>query len=223
MEQLDRMTRDQSASFLHQSFPMSPSNESKPFQSLLESPDPMASFMAESQMRFNQFLEERGFSPIPPPAGFGTPTRPSFTPPSSQSPVKSHTDLPLSPLSPPSPFQHPFFKRHTGPRPDPWARFSGFGLTPLINQRRELFDKRFSQTFDLHTRKSDSNILEGQNIRIRHIRTSSADGFESEGRGGEEGEEVLVIEKHQDNDRNNFHMASVMSCSGYGSELAPQG
>ena len=144
----------------------------------------------QSQDRFNQILEEKGFTPIPPPAGFGNPTRPCSlmtgsasledaicqkrntfssqraiksdgSPPNSeeQKAIKAafnnHTDassngnnrgelddrwcdLPTSPISPPSPFQHPFFRRQLGltsvPQ-NPWARFSGFGvprLTPMI-------------------------------------------------------------------------------------------
>ena len=163
----------------------------------LEKQEKFSEFVKQSHDRFNQFLEERGFAHIPPPAGFGNPTRPSslltgsssvedalshkrsfFT---AQRAIKSdgspqhnseelqaikdafntHTgdtrngkrvetvsvsgeledawcDLPTSPISPPSPFQHPLIRRQlalSSVPPDPWARFSGFGiprLTPLI-------------------------------------------------------------------------------------------
>ncbi|KAK7081048.1 FYVE, RhoGEF and PH domain-containing protein 3 [Halocaridina rubra] len=167
--------------------------------------DLFASFMRQSQDRFNALLEERGFTHIPPPAGFGAPTRPSSllatlatcgptsldegqlsgathrrtaytmrrsatagfpgphdnnrdnesegsgvsgdvedSPPGSAAKEEEEEedeeeeepwcDLPASPLSPPSPFHHPFFRRQLGlPTPvgDPWARFSGFGMPRL--------------------------------------------------------------------------------------------
>ncbi|KAK4328959.1 hypothetical protein Pmani_000651 [Petrolisthes manimaculis] len=151
----------------------------------------------ESQQRLANLLEERGF--IPPPAGFGAPTRPSSllagltcgstsldeaalspaarrraaytarrgatpsrrnhssqesgvaadaedSPPESSDQGREEEeeeeeeddeagcDLPSSPLSPPSPFHHPFFRRQLGlptPSSDPWARLSGFGLPCL--------------------------------------------------------------------------------------------
>ncbi|XP_042239198.1 FYVE, RhoGEF and PH domain-containing protein 4-like isoform X3 [Homarus americanus] len=164
--------------------------------------DVFSSFMRQNQERFNTLLEERGFTHIPPPAGFGAPTRPSslltalacgptslddgelsgaagrratytirrsatagfqttndgnkeneseessgpadaeYSPP--ESTVKEEEDddeeeepwcdLPSSPLSPPSPFHHPFFRHQLGlptPVADPWARFSGFGMPRL--------------------------------------------------------------------------------------------
>ncbi|XP_066987803.1 FYVE, RhoGEF and PH domain-containing protein 4-like isoform X4 [Macrobrachium rosenbergii] len=162
--------------------------------------DVFTNFMRQSQDRFTTLLEERGFTHIPPPAGFGAPTRPSSllaalacgptsldegqlsgaahrrtaytmrrsatagfpgpldnkenenegsgvsgdadddSPP--ESGVKEDEDdeeepwcdLPASPLSPPSPFHHPFFRRQLGlptPVADPWARFSGFGMPRL--------------------------------------------------------------------------------------------
>lgn len=166
--------------------------------------DVFSSFMRQNQERFNTLLEERGFAHIPPPAGFGAPTRPSsllatlacgpnsldegalsgaarrraaytmrrsatagFAAPLDNnnkenesegssgaadvedSPPESNVkeeddgddeeeepwcDLPSSPLSPPSPFHHPFFRHQLGlptPVADPWARFSGFGLPRL--------------------------------------------------------------------------------------------
>ncbi|XP_050693342.1 FYVE, RhoGEF and PH domain-containing protein 4-like isoform X3 [Eriocheir sinensis] len=161
--------------------------------------DDMFSFIRQNHERFNSLLEERGFTHIPPPAGFGAPTRPSsllaalscgptsldetslsgatrrrttytmrrsatagFTtakdnkeneseesggvadaedsPPESTVKEKEEDeeepwcDLPSSPLSPPSPFHHPFFRHQLGlptPVADPWARFSGFGMPCL--------------------------------------------------------------------------------------------
>ncbi|XP_068217439.1 FYVE, RhoGEF and PH domain-containing protein 2-like isoform X3 [Palaemon carinicauda] len=161
--------------------------------------DVFTNFMRQSQDRFTTLLEERGFTHIPPPAGFGAPTRPSsllaalacgptsldegqlsgaahrrtaytmrrsatagFPGPldnkeneneesgvsgdAEESPPESGAkeddedeeepwcDLPASPLSPPSPFHHPFFRRQLGlptPVADPWARFSGFGMPRL--------------------------------------------------------------------------------------------
>ncbi|XP_069947976.1 FYVE, RhoGEF and PH domain-containing protein 4 isoform X2 [Cherax quadricarinatus] len=161
--------------------------------------DDVFNFMRQNQEHFNTLLEERGFAHIPPPAGFGAPTRPSSllaalacgptslddgalsgaegrratytirrsatagfqntndnkeneseessgaadtedSPP--ESTVKEEDDddegpwcdLPSSPLSPPSPFHHPFFRHQLGlptPVADPWARFSGFGMPRL--------------------------------------------------------------------------------------------
>ncbi|XP_045118283.1 FYVE, RhoGEF and PH domain-containing protein 4-like isoform X3 [Portunus trituberculatus] len=170
--------------------------------------DVFSSFIRQNQERFNTLLEERGFTHIPPPAGFGAPTRPSsllaalscgptsldegslsgaarrrttytirrsatagFTTTTTtttstttntkengnaepegvadgedspqHSAVKEKDeeeeeepwcDLPSSPLSPPSPFHHPFFRHQLGlptPVADPWARFSGFGMPRL--------------------------------------------------------------------------------------------
>ncbi|XP_047491749.1 uncharacterized protein LOC125040976 isoform X3 [Penaeus chinensis] len=193
----------------------------------MDKDDVFANFMRESQSRFSSLLEERGFTHIPPPAGFGAPTRPTsllaalacgptsldeaelsgaasrraasrraaytmkrsatggFPPPPQPQPTHAHEDkenqhedarassealpetsspappppassssstsalkeeveeeeeggpwgdLPASPLSPPSPFHHPFFRRQLGlptPVADPWARFSGFGMPRL--------------------------------------------------------------------------------------------
>ena len=208
------MTRDQNSSFINDSsYEFNPPSRVFHMQrSNMVSDSFFSNFMQESHDRFNQLLEEKGFAPIPPPAGFGTPTRPASllkeifpSEPEPQSvnsnpvPVDHpdtnsrqfrpnwNSDLPSSPLSPPSPFQHPFFQMQMGLTADPWARFSGFGiprLTPLINHKhRELIDKRFSQTFDLHNRKSDSNILEGRNVKVRHIRTASADEIDSSNGG----------------------------------------
>ena len=163
--------------------------------------DVFSSFIRQNQERFSTLLEERGFAHIPPPAGFGAPTRPSsllatlscgptsldegslsgaarrrttytirrsatagFTTTTNNkenesvesggvadvedSPLNSTVkekeeeeeeeepwcDLPSSPLSPPSPFHHPFFRHQLGlptPVADPWARFSGFGMPRL--------------------------------------------------------------------------------------------
>ncbi|XP_069190709.1 FYVE, RhoGEF and PH domain-containing protein 2 isoform X3 [Procambarus clarkii] len=163
--------------------------------------DDVFSFMRQNQDRFNTLLEERGFAHIPPPAGFGAPTRPSSllaalacgptslddgalsgaehrrttytmrrsatagfqtssdnnkeneseesscAADADDSPLESTVkdddddddeepwcDLPSSPLSPPSPFHHPFFRHQLGlptPVADPWARFSGFGMPRL--------------------------------------------------------------------------------------------
>lgn len=190
-----------------------------------------SNFVQNSHERFNQLLEERGFTHIPPPAGFGTPTRPASllkdiwlndasrvrSPPKLSasvecSPSKSteqaksnreswNSEFPVSPLSPPSPFQHPFIKRQMGFTSDPWARFSGFGiphLTPLIQHQKDFqnYNWRLQQTHDLHQRKSDSNILSGRVIKIRH--SGSADDIDAVNGDhfmeGEEPDEVLVVE-----------------------------
>lgn len=199
----------------------------------LQSSSLFSNFVQNSHDRFSHLLEERGFAHIPPPAGFGTPTRPASllkdiwlndanrVDSSSKlascnvlSPNKKsnfdkcfkgtwNSDLPVSPLSPPSPFQHPFIKRQMGLTSDPWARFSGFGiprLTPLIQQQSRLQDYnwRLQQTRDLHQRKSDSNILQtGRIIKIRH--SGSADEIDTYNEGqkadaADDGDEVLIVE-----------------------------
>lgn len=76
------------------------------------------------------------------------------------------SDLPTSPLSPPSPFQHPFFRRRLGLLPpEPWSRFSGFGL-PRLNPLFRESTLRSSSSMD--SSQPEEEPEEG--TRRRHAR-----------------------------------------------------
>lgn len=91
--------------------------------------------------------------------------------------------LPTSPLSPPSPFQHPFFRKQLGLLPvDAWSRFSGFDfphfgsifkdLTSRYTQQQE---KESNEVFssseeNVYVPKRRTINIERENSEKRHYR-----------------------------------------------------
>ncbi|KAB7502062.1 FYVE, RhoGEF and PH domain-containing protein 3, partial [Armadillidium nasatum] len=95
--------------------------------------------------------------------------------------------LPTSPLSPPSPFQHPFFRKQLGLLPvDAWSRFSGFDfphfgsifkdLTSRYTQQQE---KESNEVFssseeNVYVPKRRTINIERENSEKRHYRERKA-------------------------------------------------